>query len=133
MVKVLVTAVVMANLVFFSRYWRPQRGMGLYRGVQGAALGCACSCLAALILTLCFPGPYRLSIYTLSLNLLLTPSLATAGIIYGLRRPPKPEHPNQPPSLSFSQVLAQLAGPQAEACEEPAAADSSAKLTTENK
>ena len=127
MFKVLATAVVMANLAFFSRYWQPRRGLGIYIGLQGAALGCAIACLAALILELCFPGPYRLSIYVIALNLLLTPSLATAGIIFGVRRSQK-----KAPTLKFSEVMEQVAGPQAEACEEPGATDSSAKLVTEN-
>lgn len=135
MFKVLATAVLMANLLFFSRYWSPARGKGVYQGLRGALLGCTLACSLAVLLAWVFPGPYRLSIYTLGLNLLLTPTLAAAGTIWGIgikpRRKPEPkkkaqnkgfaakEGPVQTPV--FAEVMAQAAGSPREQCEEAAA------------
>ena len=114
MFKVLVVGVLMANLALLSRFWQPRRGRWLYHGLRAAALGSSISCMLALILALLFPGPYRLSIYTLALNLLLTPTLATGGMISELRRS-KPQSDGKSPS--FGEVMSQVAGPQETACE----------------
>lgn len=132
----LATAVLMANLLVFSRYWQPARGKGVYQGLRGAALGCSLACFLAALLSWLFPGPFRLAIYTLGLNLLLTPTLATAGMIWGIglkpRRKPEPKKkkgeaakgfaakdgPVETPA--FSEVLAQVAGSQEAPCEEAA-------------
>ena len=116
MFKVLAAAVLLANVLTFSRFWQPGRAKGLYAGLQGAALGALVSCLASLVLTVCFPGPYRLSIYMLALNMLLTPSLATAGVIFGVRRALRPDAVDSP---SFAEVMGKVAGTQEAACEEP--------------
>ena len=130
----LATAVVMANLVYFSRYWRPQRGRGVYQGLRGGALGCFLACSVALLCNWLAPGPYRLGIYTLGFNLLLTPTMATAGAIWGIgikpRCQPAPKKKsvaaftaNTPPveTPAFSEVLAEAAGTPVVACEEAAA------------
>lgn len=126
MFKVLATAVIMANLLFFSRYWQPARGKGIYQGVRGGLLGCMLACFLAATLAWAFPGPFRLAIYTLGLNLLLTPTLATAGAIFGIgvkaKKKPEPKKkkvesargfaakggPVETPA--FSEVMAQVAG-----------------------
>lgn len=108
MFKVFALAVVMANLAVLSRFWRvPQRAQGLVMGLQWAALGCSLACLSACLLALCFPGPYRLSIYTIALNMLMTPGLATFGIIMGLRRMQKSA---APPPPNFQEVMQQVTG-----------------------
>ncbi|MBN9420283.1 MAG: hypothetical protein J0I12_32850 [Candidatus Eremiobacteraeota bacterium] len=136
MFKVLATAVVMANLLFLSRYWQPRRGRGVYQGLRGGLLGCMLACFLAAALAWIFPGPYRLAIYTLGLNLLLTPTLATAGAIWGIgvkpKKKPEPkkkgagdkgfaakEGPVETPA--FAEVMAQVAGSPQEQCEEAAA------------
>lgn len=137
MFKVLATAVLMANLLFFSRYWRPARGKGIYQGLRGGLLGCMLACFLAAALSWAFPGPFRLAIYTLGLNLLLTPTLATAGTIWGIglkpRKKPEPKKktgeaakgfaakggPVETPA--FSEVMAQVAGSHEAPCEEAAA------------
>ena len=130
MFQVLATAVAMATVLVLSRFWKPTRGKGLYQGFQGAALGCMLACGLAALLTLAFPGPFRLAIYTLSLNLLLTPSLATAGTIRGIGMKPRKEPPPKkgkakktpPPKAAepqhFSEVMAQVAGSHEPPCEE---------------
>lgn len=131
----LATAVVMANLLYFSRYWRPERGRGLYQGLRGGALGCLLACSLALLCSWLAPGPYRLGIYTLGFNLLLTPTLATAGTIWGIGIKPRPTAASKkrkaataftskaPPveTPAFSEVLAEAAGTPAVACEESTA------------
>lgn len=131
MFKVLATAVVMANLLFFSRHWLPARGKGLYQGLRGGMLGCFLACSLALFCSWLAPGPYRLSIYTLGFNLLLTPTLATAGAILGIGIKPKPVPAAKkkkavaaftaktPPveTPAFSEVLAEVAGSPPVACE----------------
>lgn len=127
----LATAVVMANLLYFSRYWRPDRGRGLYQGLRGGALGCLLACSLALLCNWLGPGPYRLGIYTLGFNLLLTPTLAAAGAIWGIGIKPKPTpvakkkaatafSAKAPPveTPAFSEVLAEAAGTPVLACEE---------------
>jgi len=130
MLQVLATAVVMATVLLMSRYWRPTRGKGVYQGLRGAALGCLIACSLSALLTLAFPGPFRLSIYTLGLNLLLTPTLATAGAIWGIGIKPRKEPPPKkskgkklaPPKAAepqhFSEVMAQVAGSHEPPCEE---------------
>ncbi len=127
----LATALVMANLLYFSRYWQPARGKGLYQGLRGAALGCLLACSLALFCSWLAPGPYRLAIYTLGFNLLLTPTLATAGMILGIGVKPRPVPAAKkkkaaaaftakaPPveTPAFSEVLAEVAGSAAVACE----------------
>ena len=133
MFKVLATGVVMANLLMFSRYWQPAHGKGLYQGLRGAALGCMVACFLAVLLVLVFPGPFRLSIYTLGLNLLLTPTFATAGTIWGIgikpKKKPEPKKKKVEPAKGFaakggpvetpvfSEVLAQAAGSHEAPCE----------------
>ncbi|MBX3166081.1 MAG: hypothetical protein KF760_01670 [Candidatus Eremiobacteraeota bacterium] len=133
MFKVLATAVLTANLLFFSRYWQPARGKGVYQGIRGGLLGCMLACFLASLLAWAFPGPYRLAIYTLGLNLLLTPTLATAGVIWGIGLKPKKkpesrkkkseparELPRDGPveTPAFSEVMAQVAGSHEAPCEE---------------
>lgn len=136
MFKVLATAVFTANLLVFSRYWQPARARGLYQGVRGGLLGCTLACLLAAILAWAFPGPYRLAIYTLGLNLLLTPTLATAGAIWGIgikpRKKPEPKKKGEASkgfaakrgpvdTPAFSEVMAQAAGSHEGPCEEAVA------------
>lgn len=122
MFKVLAAGVVMANLAYFSRYWQPTgRRQAVLMGLQGAAAGCSLACIFAAVLAVCFPGPYHLGIYTIALNMLLTPGLGTFGIISGLRRLQKEA---APVPASFSQVMEEVAGPADPVCEEPATAES---------
>jgi hypothetical protein len=136
MFKVLATAVITANLLVFSRYWQPARGRGLYQGLRGGLLGCTLACLLAAFLTWAFPGPYRLAIYTLGLNLLFTPTLATAGAIWGIgikpKKKPEPKKKSEAgkgfaarrgpvETPAFSEVMAQAAGSHDALCEEAVA------------
>ncbi len=134
MIKVLGTAVLMAGFLLLSRFWQPSRGKGIYQGVRGGLLGCMLACFLAAALASAFPGPFRLSIYTLGLNLLLTPTLATAGAIWGIgikpRKKPEPKKKNAEPAKgfaskgeavdtpAFSEVMAQVAGSHEAPCEE---------------
>ena len=120
----------MATVLLCSRSWKPTRGKGVYQGLRGAALGCMIACALAALLTLAFPGPFRLAIYTLSLNLMLTPTLATAGAIWGIGIKPRKQPPPKkgkikqpaPPIASepqhFSEVMAQVAGSHEPPCED---------------
>lgn len=105
----------MANLAYLSRFWRPGRGGALYQGLQAAAAGCSVSCFLALLLSLAFPGPFRLAIYTIALNILITPVSATAGFLAGLKK----SSASPIASENFAAVLAEVAGPQESACEVP--------------
>lgn len=133
MFKVLAIALVTAGLLVLSRYWAPARGKGIYQGVRGGFLGCTLACFMAVVLASAFPGPYRLAIYTLGLNLLLTPTLATAGTIWGIgmkpRKKPESKKKSQPnkgfaakggplETPAFAEVMAQAAGSNEVACEE---------------
>lgn len=121
MYKVLALAVFMANLTYFSRSWKPGRGQALYQGLQAGALGCSLSCILALTCAWLVPGPYRLAIFTLGFNLLLTPVLITAGIIWGIGLKPKKSRQQAPKTnttTAFSEVMTQIAGSSNQAYEE---------------